>query len=474
MLRLKAAIQATIYSAPVTTSKDFPEKLKELLVMPTYWDLCLRVCQAVYFLLQILHLGNSKEPGFDHLHYYIQRFKKHLKDNAKEINLAGMSCSANQPMYSFLNRFFASGRVQVPFKYHQSADDHKHVVKEDPRKNDEPDDLPRDNEGEESASAFTLLLQKQDSNKLPLSERIGAVAAKRLDPMKTRLATAGWLTCPVKEIQEDAMAAATQEDFDIMVGLFLQWTSKEQSTKELQQKHEDEISHQFLREFHDFCKKAGVFDTGRPRWRNTGIKCSQWHWTYSLHGTKYFGAFCVRLHSKILGSSNTERSFKQLKDVWSKYRTSLTPDRATKQEAIMGHHSQKKAEAEIAVQKQKHFDTTGDWEPEFAELDEDDFFSLGVDKLGHKIVAEEMPRKVTVIKTSWRTTKRRSRESSPRRMRPSCWKNMKGIGSLTLITSTRPGRRGTSHSSKQNGVECQVQGGEIQGLPGDWHGGGLR
>jgi len=70
-----------------------PPKMKELLMMPTYWDLATRISKAVYFFLCILHIGDSKEPGFDCLYYYIRRMEQHLVEKAKEINLADMDCS---------------------------------------------------------------------------------------------------------------------------------------------------------------------------------------------------------------------------------------------------------------------------------------------------------------------------------------------------------------------------------------------
>ena len=93
-------------------------------------------------------MGDSKEPGFDRLWYYIQKMDDYLTDNADEINLADMGCVDAQPVYAFLARFFASGRVELPFHCAQSPDDHRHVVRQDPSKDDEPDDMPEDGDDE--------------------------------------------------------------------------------------------------------------------------------------------------------------------------------------------------------------------------------------------------------------------------------------------------------------------------------------
>jgi len=190
--------------------------LKELLMTPTYWDLATRISKAVYFFLCILHLGDSKEPGFDRLLYYIRRMEQHLVDNADNINLADMDCYEAKHMHSFLNRFFASGRVPLSFKYHQEKDDHKYVVRADPSKDDEEEDMPAPAVEEEGAGAseFVQMLQKKGPNPKPLSQRILAVFKKRTDPMKCKLAISGWLTTPVKQILDDANAHATQDDLD--------------------------------------------------------------------------------------------------------------------------------------------------------------------------------------------------------------------------------------------------------------------
>jgi len=288
MIRLKPSLEKTIYECPPITLNEVPQKMKELLVMPTYWDLATRISKALYFLLRILHLGDSKEPGFDRLYYYIRRMEQHLVDTADEINLADMNCSDAKHMYSFLNRFFASGRVPLTFKFKQEADDHKFVVRADPSKDDEPEDMAEPQEVEEEgtgATAFVEMLQKKGPNPKPLNERLLAVFKKRTDPMKCSVAISGWLTCPVKQIQDDAKKHAKQEDLDKMTELCLQWHRVPQETKELQQKHDDDLHAEFLRGFHEFSTHTGaLYGNERPCWRNTGIKTSDWHYLYSVRG----------------------------------------------------------------------------------------------------------------------------------------------------------------------------------------------
>jgi len=145
--------------------------------------------------------------------------EQHLVDNADKINLADMDCYETKHMCSFLNRFFASERVPLSFKCHQAKDDHKHVVRADPSKDDEEEDMlpPAVEEEGTGVSEFVQMLQKKGPNPKPLSQRILAVFKKRTDPMKCKLAISGWLTTPVKQIQDDANAHATQDDLDARV-----------------------------------------------------------------------------------------------------------------------------------------------------------------------------------------------------------------------------------------------------------------
>jgi len=76
-----------------------------------------------------------------------------------------------------------------------------------------------------------------------------------------------------------------------------------------------------------------------------------------------------------------------LNDARSQKRTRLTPEWSKKQATLMVHHSQMNADAEKAALKMKQHETTGDWTPEFKDLEEEDFFSLGYDKLGRKVEA---------------------------------------------------------------------------------------
>jgi len=193
MIRLKPALQKTINKCPPITLNKVPLKMKELLMMPTYWDLAMTISNAVYFFLRILHLGDSKEPRFDHLYCYIPRMVQHLVDNAEEINLANMDCSDAKHVHSFLNRFFASGRVPLSFKCHQEADDHKFVVREEPGKDDEPEDMPAPAVDEEGTGTtqFVQMLQKKGPNPKPLDQRLLAVFRKHTDPMKHKLAISG-------------------------------------------------------------------------------------------------------------------------------------------------------------------------------------------------------------------------------------------------------------------------------------------
>jgi len=203
MIWLKPALQKTINECPPITLNKVLTKMKELLMMQTYWDLAMRISKEVYFFLRILHLGDSKEPGFDRLYYYyIPRMEQHLIDNKDEINLADMDCSDAKHMCSFLNRFFASGRVPLSFKCHQEEDDHKFVVREDPSKDDTPDDMPVPAVEEEGTGTteFVQMLQKKGPNPKPLDQRLLVVFRKRTLPMKCKLAISGWLTTPVKQI----------------------------------------------------------------------------------------------------------------------------------------------------------------------------------------------------------------------------------------------------------------------------------
>jgi len=327
MIRLKPTLQKTIMDCPLITLNEVPDKMKELLMMPTYWDLATRISKAVHFFLRILHLGDSKEPGFDCLLCYIRRTEQHLVDNAEEINLADMDCYDANHVYSFLNRFFASGRVPLSFKYHQADDDHKFVVRAEPSKDDEEEDMPVPAVEEEGTgtSEFVQMLQKKGPNPKPLDQRILAVFRKCTDPTKCKLTISGWLTTPVKQIQDDANKHATQEDIDQMVELFLQWYREPQDTLELQQKSDDDLRAEFLRGYREFSTHTGlIFGSECPCWRNTGIKCADWHFLYSVRGG-VFGKFACRVATKVLGSGDAERCFKYLKDARSQKRTRRPP-----------------------------------------------------------------------------------------------------------------------------------------------------
>jgi len=353
MIRLKPTLQKTIKECPPVTLAEVPDKLKEFLMMPTCWDLATRIFKAVYFFLCILHLGDSKEPGFDRLLYHIHRMEQHSVDNAEEINLADMDCYETKHMHSFLNRFFASGRVPLSFKHHQEKDDHKFVVRAEPSKDDKEEDMPLPAVEEEGTgvSEFVQMLQKKGPNPKPLDQRLMAVFRKRTDPMKCKLAISGWLTTPVKQIQDDANNHATQDDLDQMVELFLQWCRVPQDTKELQQKSDDDISAEFLRGHHEISTHTGpIFGSERPCWRNT--ECADWHHVCSVRGT-VFGQFAFVVATKILGSGDNERCFKHLKDARSPKRTRLTPERSKKQATLMVHHSQMNADAEKSALKMK-------------------------------------------------------------------------------------------------------------------------
>ena len=73
-----------------------------------------------------------------------------------------------------------------------------------------------------------------------------------------------------------------------------------------------------------------------------------------------------------------------MKDARSQKRTRLTLDRSKKQATLMVHHSQMNDDAKKAALKMQQCETTGDWTPEFKDLEEEDFFSLGCDKLDCK------------------------------------------------------------------------------------------
>jgi len=153
--------------------------------------------------------------------------------------------------------------------------------------------------------------------------------------MKCKLAISGWLTTPVKQMQDDANKHATQEDIDQMVELFLQCYWEPQDTKELQQKHDDDLSAEFLRGYHEFSTHTGgLFGSEHPCWQNTGIKCADWHFVYSLCGG-VFVHFAHRVATKILGSGDAERCFKYLKDARSQKRTRLTPEWSKKQVTLI-------------------------------------------------------------------------------------------------------------------------------------------
>jgi len=126
------------------------------------------------------------------------------------------------------------------------------------------------------------------------------------------------------------------------------------------------------------------------------IECAYWHFVHSLCGG-VFAHFAYRVTTKILGSGDTERCFKYLKDARSQKRTKLTPDRSKKQATLMVHHSQMNADTKNAALKMKQYETTVNWTPEFKDLEEEDFFSLGYDKLGHKVEAELMPARAVVV-----------------------------------------------------------------------------
>jgi len=49
MILLKPALPKTINTCPAVTLKEVPEKMKELLMMPTCWDLAVRILKAVCF-----------------------------------------------------------------------------------------------------------------------------------------------------------------------------------------------------------------------------------------------------------------------------------------------------------------------------------------------------------------------------------------------------------------------------------------
>jgi len=101
-------------------------------------------------------------------------------------------------------------------------------------------------------SEFVQMLQKKGPNPKPLDQRLMAVFRKCTDPMKCKLTISGWLTTPVKQIQDDASKHATQDDLDQMVEQFLQWYREPQDTQELQQKSNDDLSAEFLRGGHEF------------------------------------------------------------------------------------------------------------------------------------------------------------------------------------------------------------------------------
>jgi len=181
-----------------------------------------------------------------------------------------------------------------------------------------------------------------------------------------------------------------------MVELFLQWCQSPQDTKELQQKHDNDISAEFLRGFHEFSTHTGgLFGSERPCWQNTGIKCADWYFLYSLQGG-VFGHFACRVAAKILGSGDAERCFKYLKDATSQKRTRLTPNQSKKQATLI-HQSQMNADAKKAALKIKQYETTGDWTPEFKDLEGEAFFSLGCNKLGRKLEAELMQERAVVV-----------------------------------------------------------------------------
>jgi len=122
------------------------------------------------------------------------------------------------------------------------------------------------------------------------------------------------------------------------------------------------------------------------------------------------GILCALCMEECLGTSlsgspqrflDAERCFKCLKDARSQKRTRLTLDRSKKQATLMVHHSQMNDDAKKAALKMQQCETTGDWTPEFKDLEEEDFFSLGCDKLGRKIEAQLMPERAVVFQKNF-------------------------------------------------------------------------
>ena len=113
MLRLKDVLMATVSSEQLVGVKQVPEAFKLLFNNNEFWTIVYTICKAVYPMLRLLRLCDSKQPSMDKLHYFYRkitvRVKEQLRVPNNELDRVGIDSVDAFCTYNTIHRYFCRG-----------------------------------------------------------------------------------------------------------------------------------------------------------------------------------------------------------------------------------------------------------------------------------------------------------------------------------------------------------------------------
>jgi hypothetical protein len=167
----------------------------------------------------------------------------------------------------------------------------------------------------------------------------------RLLPDIVRVA---YLLSPNPKIMEHALANRDAEDYNAAERLLDKMMLPSNQTDDWSKMVASaDLLDTFLSELQDFQMKRGVF-SNQKIWliaSRPDCNAAQWHAKYSLPHTKVLGKFACRVCSKMIGTGEAERNWKQMKRQSKGSRGKLTQEKQKMQGTIAAAYCHEKGEA---------------------------------------------------------------------------------------------------------------------------------
>jgi len=395
LLRLQKALVATVTDSTLVdlpAAERVPPAFTNLFLDETFWNTIKALCRALYPVLRLLRLCDTKEPAMDKLYYFTKLVKSRLTGpEADSLDKFAIDKPYGNTAYSAMVNYFAKGKVTtIPFSYTRAPGDKDLEVADEPG---EVEDEPTSEEPMEDClddDPYSDITSWRDYNQriscvrqigspLTLSKRLKLIFNRRKDKLVTDYAITAWYLSPVPAIRADVRATQDQSELRPrverqVVKLLLPSDPTEAEC--------DTLLHKFWTEFEHFSSKTGPFAAHRPGvWNSPDLHQNashMWHKMYSLPYTTTLGRVACITTSKILGIGSAERAWGDVKHLKTNKRSHLSADAVMKQSTLYGASCATKA----AMRKKVRADSGSPGIDPMSGWDEADLKAAGLDQFG--------------------------------------------------------------------------------------------